>query len=127
MTMSDDTMLILEELKKTDSDRSTGILGAALVEDALGDWLRKVLVGSKKSKDALLNGGLLSDSRARSDMLYRFGKLAKRTYQNTIWIQEIRNKFAHRGAGSNKSPRDLERCGPQDPRRLLLLFKLSHM
>ena len=96
MTMSDVPIAVLGEIDKTESDRSVAVLGAALVEDALGDLLRKILVGTKPNKDKLLKRGILADSRARSEMLYRFGKLAKHTYQNTNLIQEIRNKFAHR-------------------------------
>lgn len=108
MTRSDETNAILTELSQTESDRLTGILGAALIEDALGDWLRKVLVGSKKSKDNLLLGsGRLADSSTRSEMLYRFGRLPRHTYQNTILIQQIRNKFAH-GAIPDRSFDDPE-------------------
>jgi hypothetical protein len=87
-----------EQFRKQD-DRSAVILAGALVDLFLGALLRKALLPSPSTKDALLDDeerGPLSSLYAKSLACHRLGLIDNDMLQAINVLRDVRNRYAHR-------------------------------
>jgi DNA-binding MltR family transcriptional regulator len=84
-----------------ESDRAAVILTAAMLDNALYQLLRTVLVADTSSTDELLEGANapLSTFSSRIHAAYRLGLLSKRFARDLHLVRNIRNAFAHNITG----------------------------
>jgi DNA-binding MltR family transcriptional regulator len=85
----------LKQFAKQD-DRSAVILAAALIELHLGALLKKALLPSPVTKDALLDErGPLSTLYSRSHLCLRLGLIDTELFRAIDFFRDIRNIYAH--------------------------------
>jgi len=85
---------MLRELEN-ESDRGAALIGAAFIEEALGELLQGVMVDDRKAVKDLL-GRSLSNFSARIALANCLGLLDSDIYEDLGLIRDIRNRFAHR-------------------------------
>jgi uncharacterized protein YlaN (UPF0358 family) len=82
------------DLLISESDRGAAIVGAALIEVALDDALKKYLIPSIDKRDEILNSREFSFA-LKIDLAYRVGLIKKNIRNGLHQIRRIRNEFAH--------------------------------
>ena len=89
----------IEDFDK-ESDRAVVILGAARVDQLLGELLRALLIPSPSSKDELFEAdGPLGTFSSRIALGYRIGLLNTKFAQSLTMLRKCRNAFAHQVTG----------------------------
>ncbi len=80
-----------------ESDRGVVLISAALIDETLGEIIRKKLVSSKNNNDELFEipYAPLKSFSAKINFSYRLGLINKKTHSVFHQIRDIRNKFAH--------------------------------
>ena len=80
-----------------ESERGSAIVGAALIDDALKEMLKALMVESTKKDDELFKNSYapLNSLSAKIDFTYRMGLISKEVRTSLHIIQKIRNSFAH--------------------------------
>ncbi len=77
-------------------DRGTALIGAAWLDDALEQLLRKAFRNKKKPVEELLHpDGPLGTLSARARLAYALGLLEPTAWHDIELIRRIRNQFAH--------------------------------
>jgi hypothetical protein len=82
----------------TDSnDRACGIVGGAVIDDALGNAILSYLVKDDELEESLFrfDNGPLGSFSAKINMGYALGIFGERTHSDMHCIRPIRNAFAH--------------------------------
>lgn len=88
----------------SESDRAAVILGAAKIDQLLGNLLERYLLPSPVSEDALfLNNGPLGTFSAKVDLTYRLGLIDAQFSKSIHLVRRIRNSFAHEAYGAKLS------------------------
>lgn len=83
-----------------ESDRAVVILGAARIDQLLGELLRAFLMPSPSSKDELFDAdGPLGTFSSRIMMAFRLGLLNAQFVQSLTMLRKCRNAFAHQVTG----------------------------
>lgn len=87
----------LTETLKSESDRGSIIIGAAKVEDALTDYLEKIIPNKSKTykKKLFEYPGLLSSFSAKIELSYCFRYINENLYTTLNALRKIRNQAAH--------------------------------
>lgn len=90
----------LEEFQK-ETDRSSVILSASMLDEVLRVLLKTHLVPVPSSSDDLFEGATapLAAFSSRIDFAYRLGLISKRLTRDLHLIRKIRNEFAHNITG----------------------------
>jgi hypothetical protein len=80
-----------------ESDRGAVLVGASLLDDALGKALKKKLVSATKNEDSLFDGGYspLRSFAAKVELAFRLGLITRKTKQMLDTVRNLRNDFAH--------------------------------
>jgi hypothetical protein len=80
-----------------ESDRGVVLISAALIDETLGEIIRKKLVSSKNRNDELFEipYAPLKSFSAKINFSYRLGLISKKTHLAFHQIRDIRNEFAH--------------------------------
>ena len=86
----------MEQLEK-ESERGTVIVSAALMDEALEELIKAMLVPSPGKEDKLFDGAYapLDSFSAKIDFAYRLGIIASLTRDSLHLIRKLRNDFAH--------------------------------
>lgn len=92
----DDVKLILEEMA-SESDRSAALIGAALLDTALGTLLKQAMKVKQTQLTSRLfeNRGALSDFGSRVAVGVAFGIITETMAEELDTVRSIRNVFAH--------------------------------
>jgi len=94
-----------------ESDRGAVIVGAALLDSALENYLRDVFTMhrvSKKNVDAMFDlSGPLSSFSSKSLICYGFRMITKDIFDDLSVIRRLRNRFAHSTADVDFSSEDI--------------------
>jgi hypothetical protein len=96
---------IIEGFHESD-DRTTAIMGVALIDELIEEILRRHLSCDEASVKAdgtcrklgetfFGQSGLLSSFSSKIDICLALGIVGKKTYDNLHRLREVRNKFAH--------------------------------
>ena len=89
---------IFNELK-AQTDRGAAIIAAAIVEEALTEFLKKRLVlagGIEKKIFSISRRGFASEFGAKIDLAFCTGLIKQETVDHLRVVAKIRNRFAHR-------------------------------
>lgn len=80
-----------------ESERGSAIVGAALIDDALEEMLKTLMIASAQKDDELFNGPYapLSSLSAKIDVAYRTGLISPNVRASFHLIRKLRNDFAH--------------------------------
>lgn len=89
----------LEEFQNA-SDRATAVLGAAYLDEVIGDLLVAFMIDENSFVNASILGrgtgrGILDSFSKRTDMAYALGLLRSDEKRDMSLIRKIRNSFAH--------------------------------
>ncbi len=111
------------------SDRAMGVIGAADLDEDLGDLLRTFFIDHTEFVDNLLSEhGVLGAFASRIKIAFALGLISEGEYKNLNLIQKIRNRFAHRPGFevSFETPEIKDRCLElQAPKEVNGEFKLT--
>lgn len=82
---------------REESVRGSAIVGAALIDDALEQMLKALMIASDQKDDELFNGSYapLSSLSAKIDIAYRTGLISPKVRASLHIIRKLRNEFAH--------------------------------
>jgi len=95
------------------SDRAMGVIGAADLDEELGDLLRTFLIDHTEIAGNLLSEhGVLGAFASRIKIAFALGLISESEYKNLDLIRHIRNRFAHRPGFevSFETPEIKDRC-----------------
>jgi len=106
---------LLESLSflQKQSDRAMGVIGAADLDEDLGDLLRTFFIDHTEFADNLLSEhGVLGAFASRIKIAFALGLISEGEYKNLDLIREIRKRFAHRPGFefSFETPEIKDRC-----------------
>lgn len=82
------------DIMSGESDRGSALVGAAMLDDALTEALRKYLVSTPESHDSLLDGSATTFSM-KIHLAYRIGMIRPSVRDFLHQVRKIRNDFAH--------------------------------
>ncbi|MFV8517100.1 MltR family transcriptional regulator [Bacillus sp. SBS7] len=92
-------LIALEEFEKeleNSSDRGLVLVCGSIIDQLLSDLLKMVLIKSDSvEKDLFKGNNVLATFDARIKMSFYLGLISKKEKLNIIYLQRIRNKFAH--------------------------------
>ncbi|MEB9416023.1 MltR family transcriptional regulator [Bacillus cereus] len=92
-------MQALTEFEKeleNSSDRGLVLVSGSIIDELLGELLKAFLINSKSiEKDLFKGNGVLATFEAKIQMSYYLGLISKNEKSNIIYLQRVRNKFAH--------------------------------
>ena len=95
ITMAEKHSEFLQQFRSQD-DRSSVILAAALIEIHLGALLKKAFLPPLSGKDALLDErGVISTLFSRNHLCLRLGLIDEEMFRAIDVFRDIRNKYAH--------------------------------
>jgi DNA-binding MltR family transcriptional regulator len=104
----------LDEVRD-ESDRAAAILGGAVLDEILSQFIRSFLIDSPDAVQLLSDSGPLGTFRARIDLAFALGLISKRIQRDLHLIRKIRNDFAHRPHGwTFGRPEIADRCNEID-------------
>lgn len=103
---------MMDSLRNETSDRAVAIVGAAYLDDRLGQTLRAFFINrDKPTRELLSTQGPLGAFGARIHLAFCLGLLDEDEYHDLGTIQKIRNAFAHQtGSLSFEEPSIAQRC-----------------
>ncbi|MDB5316103.1 MAG: putative mannitol operon repressor [Rhodospirillales bacterium] len=83
-----------------ETDRGAALVGAAVIDERLGETLRAFMV-SDKAASPLLDGGSapLGNFSARIEATFALGLISEHEHRECHLIRRVRNEFAHRTHG----------------------------
>jgi DNA-binding MltR family transcriptional regulator len=84
---------------RKESERGCALVGAAFIDDALGELLAAHFVDDKITRRLLTYPGPCSTLSARCDLAYCLGMFGRDIYMDVRGIIKIRNQFAHHRFG----------------------------
>jgi DNA-binding MltR family transcriptional regulator len=84
---------------KRDSDRAVAIVGAAIIEDRLAEFLLRRCASNSSSQRTARNffgtNGPLGSFGAKIDAAFVFQHITKEAHEDLRLVKDIRNRFAH--------------------------------
>lgn len=80
-----------------ESERGSAIVGGALIEDALEEMLKALMIASIRKDDELFKASYapLGSFSAKIDVAYRTGLISPKVRKSLHLIRDLRNDFAH--------------------------------
>lgn len=85
------------EQLRLESERGSAIVGAALIDDALKEMLKALMIASARKDDELFKSSYapLGSFSAKIDVAYRTGLISPKVRKSLHLIRDLRNDFAH--------------------------------
>ncbi|MGN4289690.1 MltR family transcriptional regulator [Bacillus cereus group sp. MYBK87-2] len=97
-----------EKELENSSDRGTALICGSIIDQLLNELLKSFFIKSDTvEKDLFKGNGVLATFDSKIKMSYYLGLISKREKANIIYLQRIRNKFAHQFVGVSFENNDI--------------------
>ncbi|MEB9381772.1 transcriptional regulator [Bacillus cereus] len=115
-TKNNEYLIAFQEFEKeleNSSDRGMVLVCGSIIDQLLSELLKSFLIESGDvEKDMFKSNGVLATFDSKIKMAYYLGLISKNEKSNIIYLQRIRNKFAHQFLGISFESNDIANiCG----------------